>query len=218
MAEVPNRAIRRLQRPSWRDGRFIAGVLLVAASVVAGSLIVSSARSTTGMLVATTEIAPGEPVTSSNTSRIEVQLGDRTPQYLSASTSLQGTVAVRPVRQGELIPVSALGRGAAATESMVTINADAASAQPLVRGSVVDVYAAAAVAGSQGTYKGARRLLQSVTVAATPEQSGFGQAGDTSAVRLAVPTKAVVGLIDHVDNGSRITLVPVPGSLLRDEP
>lgn len=216
MTDLPNRTASRLRAPSWRDSRLLVGVLLVLACTAGGAYVVRHADDRVPVLVAAGPLVPGDRLTSENTARIDVQLGDDLSRYLPASTDLTNRFAVAGVGDGELIPAASTGDGTQVAVQPVTLLVDATSALALVRGSVVDIYVNPPLDGTSQGFKGSSRALQGVAVAADPSrESSFGSSGSTVAVRVLVPTQAVVGLIDHIDNGSRITLVPVPGSPTR---
>lgn len=216
MTDLPNRPASRLRAPSWRDSRLLLGVLLVLACTAGGAYVVRHADDRVPVLVASGALVPGDRLTSQNTARIDVQLGADLARYLPATADLTNRFALAAVGDGELIPAASTGDGAQVGVQPVTLLADATSALALVRGSVVDVYVNPPLGGASQGFKGSTRALQGVAVAADPSrETGFGSNGSTVAVRVLVPTQAVVGLIDHIDNGSRITLVPVPGSPIR---
>jgi hypothetical protein len=86
---------------------------------------------------------------------------------------------------------------------------------------VVDVYVnpVAAEGGATGRdFAGAELALESAAVAGLPRAGGgLGGAGGGQAVLLMVPKDRIRSLIGQVDLGARVTLVPVPGSRLRDD-
>ncbi|MFV0461724.1 MAG: hypothetical protein ACK5MP_00775 [Nostocoides sp.] len=218
MTDLPNRLAGRLRSPSWRDSRLLIGIVLVLGGTAIGSVVVAHADDRVPVLVARGPLVPGEVLTTQNTDRLDVYLGRDLSRYLPASTDLSGRYAVALVRPGELIPASATGSAEEVAVQPVTVLADAASAEALVRGSVVDVYVDPAAGGTSQGFTGSRRALKSATVAADPAgDGGFGGSGSTVAVRVLMPTKAVGTIINHIDNEARITLVPVPGSLIRSD-
>lgn len=214
MTDLPIRRANRLRKPSWRDSRLLAGVLLVLASTALGSVVVARADDRVPMYAAKGALVPGDRLSADNVVRVDVQLGSGGARYLSAATALPSDAfAVREVRPGELIAVSAIGGRSEVAVQPVTLMADATSALALVRGSVVDVYVDEPKPGTTQEMAGAEQVLTSVSVAGAPETAGgFGATSDQVAVRVVVPKDSVRTIIDHIDKGSRITLVPVPGS------
>ena len=170
------------------------------------------------MYAASRALVPGQRLDDGSVRRIEVQLGDAKPDYLAADQALpQGSYVVREVRPGELVPRSALGSAADVSVQPVTIGVDATSAATLVRGSVIDVYVTAPKPGTTNEFEKPVRALSAVTVAGEPKQrTGFGVSGtDVVSVSVMAPQDQVADVVAHLGDGSRITVVPVPGSLSR---
>jgi hypothetical protein len=218
MTDLPDRPVQRLRKPSWRDSRLIAGVLLVLAATALGSLVVARADDRLPVYVAADTLLPGDRLTADKLERRDVQLDSSMPAYLAADRDVPGdSYLVREVKRGELVPVSALVGQSQVTVQTVTLLVDATSARPLVRGSVIDVYANALKPdGGPEDFVGPKLLLKQVVVAATPEESErFGARSDALPVRALVPVDKVADVIGHLDSGSRITVVPVAGSDVR---
>ena len=141
MTDLPSRPANRLRKPSWRDTRLLAGVLVVLLCTVAGSLVVAHADDRVPMYAASVALVPGQALDAGSLTRVDVQLGADTAGYLSAAEALPADdFVLREVRPGELVPRSALGSKDQVSVQPVTINVDATSALTLVRGSVVDIY------------------------------------------------------------------------------
>lgn len=218
MSDLPDRPVQRLRKPSWRDSRLIAGVLLVLTATVLGSVVVARADDRVPVYVATDTLLPGDRLTADRLERREVQLDDSMPAYLAADRALPADrYLVREIKRGELVPVSALVDRAAVRVQTMTLLVDATSARPLVKGSVIDVYANALKPdGGPGDFVGPALLLEDAVVAATPEErDGFGARSDALPVRALVPVDKVPEVIEQLDAGSRITVVPVAGSDVR---
>lgn len=218
MSDLPDRPVQRLRKPSWRDTRLIAGILLVLASTVLGSVVVARADDRVPVYVAKSTLVVGDQLSVDNLERIDVQLDDALPDYLMADRAIPPDTAVgREVRAGELVPMSALIPKDQASVQPVTLIVDAVSASMLTRGSVIDVYASEPVKdGATDEYAAPKRLLQRVDVALRPEgATGFGASSDTVSVRVMVPSDQVTEVIRQLDQGSRITVVPVPGSVVQ---
>jgi hypothetical protein len=219
MTDLPTPVASRLRRPSWRDGRLLAGVVLVLVSAVLGSVVVAGADDRVPMYAARAGLVPGQPLSASSLVRVDVQLGDATAGYLSASREVpDGTFVLREVRPGELVPRSAVGTRDAVRTQPVTLGVDATSASTLRPGAVVDVYVnrPRGEGGAAGTglqvLEGPERTLERVSVVSVAADTGvLGAGAATRAVQVSVPADRVQQLVGDVDLGSRITLVPVPG-------
>lgn len=215
MSELPTPTASRLGRPSWRDSRLVVGVLLVLLATVLGARVFAAADDTVPMFVAAQPLKPGDRLTASNLRRVDVQLGDSTTTYLSASTGVPADGWVRrSVPQGELVPSAAVGGRSDVGVQAVSVKVDATSVTGLAVGSVVDVWVSPRdPATTQERYLDAQRLLEGVSVASVPtDRTTFGAASGTAAVQLLVPGDRVGMVIGAMDKLSRVTLVPVAGS------
>src|SRR5699024_103637 len=101
----------RLRTPRWKDPRLIVGIVLVVASVLMGAVLVSRLSETTPVLVARSAIVPGEPIAAEDLTTVELRLGEQTDHYVGTLEAIpEGTVALRTIRAGELVPKSAIGQ------------------------------------------------------------------------------------------------------------
>src|SRR5690625_6143050 len=74
----------RLRRPRWKDPRLIVGIVLVLASVLMGSLLVSRLSETTPVLVTRSPLAPGDPIRPESLSAVEIRLGEQVGAYVGS--------------------------------------------------------------------------------------------------------------------------------------
>ena len=219
MVDVATPRASRLQRPSWRDTRLLAGIALVLAATVLGSLTVSAADDRVPMYAARGQLVPGQRLRADQVTRVDVQLAEQAGRYLSAAQGLpRDAYVLREVRPGELVPLSAIGGRAQVRVQPLTLVVDAGSAAPLVVGSVVDVYVnpVAAQGDPAGRdFAGAELALQAVPVAGLPRSGSrlSGARGDQP-VQVMAPRDRIRDLIGLIDRGAKVTLVPVPGSRL----
>jgi hypothetical protein len=222
MAELPKPTATRLQKPSWRDTRLVVGVVLVLLSMTVGAKAFAVADDTVPMYAAAASLVPGQPVRQSDVRRVDVQLGVDRHRYVAADHDIAPeTFALREVRPGELLPTSALGSRTAIGLKPVSVPVDGGGAAQLAAGSVVDVWVNAKDPSSAAEkYGDPVRTLEAAPVARTPEAggSGLGAATGTTAVQIMVPEASVRALIAAIDQGAKITLVPVPGSPTRAGP
>lgn len=215
MPELPRPTAARLQRPSWRDVRLVVGVVLVLLAVTLGAVVVAAADDTTPVYAVTAGLVPGQVVTQQDVRRVDVRLGADLGAYVAADHDLGADVfALREVRSGELLPASALGTRAEVRVKPVTLPVDGSSVRTLVTGSIVDVWVNARDARSTTERYGRPvRRLEAATVARVPEVStGLGSVTGTTGVQVMVPDADVQDLLAAIDQGARLTLVPVPGS------
>ena len=216
MAELPKPTAARLRKPSWRDSRLVVGLVLVLLSMAIGAKVIASADDTVPMYAAAAALVPGQPVTQKDVRRVDVQLDANEGRYVAADHDIgPNTFALRDVRPGELLPRSALGTKADVNLKPVSVLVDGGAAAQLTAGSIVDVWVNAKDRSSGADkYGNPVKTLEGATVVRTPDTSGggLGAASGTTAVQVMVPDASVQALIAAIDQGARITLVPVPGS------
>jgi hypothetical protein len=216
MAELPKPTAARLRPPSWRDTRLVVGVVLVLLSTAIGAKVIAAAGDTVPMYAAAASLVPGQPVTQGDVKRVDVQLGADRSSYVAADHNIApDTFALRAVRPGELVPISALGPRSEVNLKPVSVPVDSGGAAQLDSGSIVDVWVNAKVTSSASERYGKPvKTLEAAPVVRRPDPGGggLGAISGTTAVQIMVPEASVQALIAAVDQGAKITLVPVPGS------
>ncbi|MBK8469070.1 MAG: hypothetical protein WAR57_09090 [Candidatus Phosphoribacter sp.] len=206
----------RLQRPSWRDSRLLVGTLLVLLATVLGAKAVAGADDRVPRYAASVALKAGDRLSDANLQRVDVLLDDALATYLSAATPLPpDAFAVREVRAGELVPMSAVGTSGDIAVQPLTVRVDADSVAGLVPGSVVDLWVSKRDLNTpQERFLPAILALRAVTIAWIPTDAGsFGVSASSAAVTLLVPSAEVATVISASDAKARLALVPVPGSL-----
>jgi hypothetical protein len=206
----------RLVRSRWLDPRLVTGLLLMLGSVVLGTRVIAAADDTVPVLVAATDLAPGQSLTTTMVETRQVGLAESLEGLYHTGQVGDGYVVVRPVSAGELLPRSAV---AVVTDTdavrYVTV-AVPATEVPVGLGpaAVVDVWRAPP---EQGDDRTAGRLLADVSVTAVDSGSGgLGGSGGVARVTLAVAAdtradldQAVAGLVAAARDGL-VYLVHVP--------
>ncbi len=184
-AEPPSPTATRHTLPRWLSVKMIVGVLLVLLSIVAGVRVISAADETVPVLVATEDLAPGQPLTADLVEAQQIKLEQGLDSYLTGEVG-SGYVVVRPVGQGELLPRAAIRPATDAPETRyVTVPLNGEELPPGIgAGDVVDVWLTPLDDGKSATL-----LLPAVSV--TAASSGGG--GLTDASRQAQVTLAVTG-------------------------
>jgi Flp pilus assembly protein CpaB len=209
-------ATRVPSRPAWRDPRLLVGVLLVCASVVVGARVLASADDTVPVLVASRPLAAGERLEAGDADSLRVRFADAedADRYLPADAGVAGSVLLRPVGAGELVPRAALGPPGDAGQVAVPLPVDATRVPGAVRaGSVVDVWAGPdEQAAAQGATGRTRRLLRGAPVLSVDRPDGLGP-GTVVQVVVGIPqddadgvARAVAGL-----SGASLLLVARDG-------
>lgn len=219
MSQLPTPTAKRLRRPSFWDSRLIVGVLLVLVAATLGARVVASTDDRLPVYVATRDLVVGDRLDEGALGRVDVRLADGVAAYLSASAPLApGQFVLRDLRAGELVPAAAVGTATSLDTQLVTVSIDAVSATALRAGTLVDVFLSDVPAGSEhGAKPKAVRALEGVGVAGIlgPSNS-FGSAAKRS-VQLYVPRAEIQHLIESLDGGAKVTLVPVPGRAETDQ-
>ena len=100
---IPTRA------PGKMDRRFIIGLVLIIASVLAFSVLGGLLRGGSRFYTATTTIAPGDALTADNVR--EVVLSVDTAVYAPTSETPMGSVATRQITPGQIVMRTDLAQG-----------------------------------------------------------------------------------------------------------
>ena len=217
MSDLPVPKATRLQRPAWRDARLLVGLVLVLGAVVVGSAVVTAADDRTPMYAARVALVPGQTLDEDDLVRVDVQLGSQQDRYLSVDPGLAPErFVLREVAAGELVPSVAVGGRDQVSVQALTLPVDAGSVAALTVGSRVDVYVNPADPRATGThaFTGPVLALEGVSVARLPKTAGglSGGAGGDRPVQVMAPRERIKDLIGQLDDGARVTVVPVPGS------
>lgn len=206
---------RRLRRPGWRDTRLLVGLLLVLLSVAGGVRLASSMDETTPVYAATRDLLPGQEVGADDLVPVRVRMDAPMAHYVDANQQVApGTVVLRQVTEGELVPAASLGTASQAHDKTVTVPVDPATAQTFTVGTVVDVWVSRRDPDEVGTaYLDPELLLAKAVVARTPSSShALGMGVGRAAVQVVVPADQVGAVISSVDQEAKVTLVPSPGA------
>lgn len=147
---LPEPVAGRLQRPSWRGGRLIVGVLLVVLAMTGGASALAHFDSTVEMLQASRTLVPGQTIGAGDVTSVKVRMDGAHAGYLKAGESLPRGQVVRAVQIGELVPTSAVGNGSAIRQKTIALPTSTGQSAILVAGSVVDLYVSAKQTATTG--------------------------------------------------------------------
>ena len=116
-----------------------------------------------------------------------------------------------------LLPLCAVGSRAMVSVEPVTVPVDSGAAAALLPGSVVDVWVNSRDPSSAAPrYLKPQLVLRSSTVARVPDaKSSLSGGSGTASIQIMVTSQRVQQLIGAVDQGAKVTLVPVAGSALK---
>jgi hypothetical protein len=173
----------RASRPTWRDPRLWVGILILAASVVAGARLLGQADDSVSVWAAREDLAPGESVGADDLVAHRVRFADAGNQdrYLLVEDPLpEPATLARAMGAGELVPRSALGQPDGTGLLTVPISLPSLSVPPdLTVGAHVDVWV------TVDTRRGAvaRPFLSDVVVIALPSATdAYGVSGERQLV------------------------------------
>lgn len=203
-------AMMRLRKPRWKDPRLIVGIVLVVASVLMGSVLVSRLSETTSVLVARSAIVPGDPITADDLVAVDLRLGEQTDRYIGTVEAIpEGAVALRTIRAGELVPISAVGQSAEVPLRPVVIPVGAAVAESVVPGATVELWHTAPAA-EKGAEAQARLLVPDAVVRRIDEGSSLGMR--EMSVELLVPSDKLDEVLEVLSQDERLDVIGVPGA------
>jgi len=172
----------RASRPGRRDPRLWIGVLIVAASVVAGARLLAAADDTVSVWAATRDMGAGDSVTADDLVVRQVRFSETTDldRYFDADAPLPTDAQLLcGIGAGELMPRTAIGPAGDDGLLLLPVAVEAEQVPPSVAaGAIVDVYLVPAAGSECGTACDGRPVLSGVTVVeASAVEEGFAATG-----------------------------------------
>jgi len=201
--------VRPAPRAFWADARFLLGIALIVASVAGVWLIVAAARQSEPVFAATRTIVPGEEIAASDLRVVEVALGAMTAAYASPVDLEPGSVAVRTITEGELVPRSALGEPSASTRTSVVIRTGTEVAAAVGPGSEVEVWVAPST--EDGRHAAPRILVPTSTVASVDREGAIVSETAVS-IELVIARADVAAVLAALADDSVLSVVPAAGA------
>jgi hypothetical protein len=192
------------------DPRLLIGLLLVVGSVVGVVGIVSAADSRTLVYAAAGPLAPGDRIDAGDIVERSVALDGTDPLYLAPDDLPDGGLVItQSVRDGELVPLSAVGSVAGLRTTAVVIESTGPLSSAVVPGSGVDVWAAPAVDQSEqaAPFGPPSVLVAGAIVVRVLEDDGLVASGGV-AVEVLVPRSRVARLLHSIANADALAIVP----------
>ena len=182
--------------------RIAFAIGLLGLSLMAALAITSQANRSVLVWSAKGDLAVGDVIVTSDLISTKVLLPENSFKYLSNKAKLTGSVVVRRVGSGELIPAAALSRGAHATDIRSVPFKVAKSDLPndLAAGQLIDLYILPLREVTSGKILETQMLAHGVSV-----ESLDIKARDIGVV-LKLPDSAVLNILGSL-TGARIVLV-----------
>lgn len=203
-------AARRFVRTGMKDVRWVVGIMLLALGVLGTLRVIGSFDDSVQVWSAKSALVPGQRLTSSDLVPTRVRLDDHGGQYLSSATQ-PGGVVQRAVGAGELVPKNAVGEASGVTVRALSVNVERGQADVIRAGGDVEVWVSDKKegAGSTGFDKPHQSVERALVSHVGSRSGGVVAVADGSPVEILVPRESLPAMIDAVNSGARITLVPL---------
>jgi hypothetical protein len=209
--DLPAPVAARLRRPGWRDPRLLAGIAMVAASVLLGSWVVRTAQATVPVYVSRAALVPGDRLEASRLAVVDVRLGTvNLDHYLRADEPLTDAVVVRVVGRGELVPASAIGDAGDLDLRPVSVTLEHTPSHDVTEGAQVDLWFTPATEDAAGGDP--QQLATDLVVAEVTTQDGAFSVGGGTQAQVLVPSAQLPDILRALASDGTIDVVPVPGS------
>jgi len=202
-------SLPRARRRVAVDIRFILGLLLVAASVVAVTFLVGAADARIGVYAAASGLSPGDRVDAGDLVERSVALDGSDDLYLRVGDLPDGGfVVTQPVAAGQLVPVSAAGSVDSLRATSLVLRLAGPVSSVVEPGSLVDVWGVALLGhGETGTP--VVLVSQATVVRVLADESLIaGSSGSASSVEVLVPRTRVARLLQAIASGDALAVVP----------
>ena len=186
--------------------RIAFAIGLLGLSLMAALAITSQANRSVLVWSAKGDLAVGDVIVTSDLISTKVLLPENSFKYLSNKAKLTGSVVVRRVGSGELIPAAALSRGAHATDIRSVPFKVAKSDLPndLAAGQLIDLYILPLREVTSGKILETQMLAHGVSVESIDIKAR--DIGGDIGVVLKLPDSAVLNILGSI-TGARIVLV-----------
>ena len=213
MGDVPSPAAVRLHRPSWRDTRLVAGVLMVLVAMVGGAAALRSADASVRVWAVRRALPAGTTLQRDDVASRRVRLfGNDRSRYVDATADPTGRVLLHDLTAGELLPTAAVGAPTTNATRVVGLPLNRAHALggDVHRGDLVDVIATRKKpGGGYATYAVARRVR--VVDVAKPS-GGFGAGRNDLVVLVELTPEQALPVAAAVQGAELDLSLVVPGA------
>ncbi len=188
--------------------RLVVGVVLVAASVAGVVALVGALDARTTVYAAASALSPGERIDRGDLVERSVSLDGADDIYLGADELPEGgLVVVRPVRDGELLPRTAVGDTAGVGSTALVLELASPASSSVRAGAGVDVWVSPADSDGRG-FGAPVVLVPDAVVVQVVEDDRLVSSGDAGAVEVLVPRARVARVLQAQANGDALAVVP----------
>lgn len=189
------------------DPRLVIGVVLVAASIAGVVAVVSANDDSVPVYAAAATLTPGSPVDADDLVVTRVRLDAAAELYIGEDALPDGALVARTVREGELVPLSAITLASSVGVSPVVISVDGTLAASVIEGADVDVWAAAPT--ELGGFGSPAVLVSGVTVARVTVDDGLVAGTSGADVEILVEKGDLAAVLAAIAEGDSLSLIPV---------
>lgn len=209
------RAIR-IQRPSWANLRTALGLLLFCVALLAGQQLISGAKETTEVWVATRDL-PADTLLGAGDVRVEeVSLSDALEgHYLESGAEVEGRTLSRPMLAGEMVAGSWVLEATADSGRSMTISLDGSSqlAAGIGLGDRIDIIATFDAGNARSKTV---PVVRSAEVVELVTSKGLVEGSDVVGVTVSVPDE-LVGMVAFARHNAAIDIVQVHGGATSED-
>lgn len=189
------------------DPRLLIGIGLVVASVVGVVALVTAVDDRTIVVAAPASLVPGDRVERADLLDRSVGLAEATALYLRADDIPDdGLVVVAPVRQGELIPRSAVGAATDVDSTSIVVETAGRLSSDALAGAAVELWSSPADAEGRG-FDAPTVLVADALVVRVLESDGLMSGSSAGAVELLVPRDEVARILKAQADGDALAVV-----------
>lgn len=201
-------SLSRPRRAFWGDTRFLIGVALVALSITAVWLIITSSEHARPVLRADRTIVQGETLSSDDFQVIEVGLGLSAEEYPGPEDLEPGQIAARTLTKGEIVPAAALADADRNRSTTIVVESGTGIPGEVQAGTVVDLWYAPPL-DDRRTYDTPRILVTDVVVRDVIEASGMLADAAAARLELVIDRSDAADVLAAITGGASLSVLPV---------
>lgn len=189
--------------------RLVTAIALISASFISAFVLSSLSNRTVMMWSGVQNLPPGHIITMGDLAAVRVSLPDGNSDYVNAGENLEGTIVIRSIQSGELIPVSALSNDLQVLETTSVPISVHASDIPinLEAGALINLYHVGDA--RLNTDIGPPTLLLAHAYILGIDRKGANLGGDLS-MTIAINEKRVLQVLEATSTG-RVVVVSLNG-------